>query len=133
MHRSIRNLLAAASVAAIAGAAAPISFAACGPQDLHGTAMPADSHADRTITITPQTKNVNVTYGETVKFVFPASAGGQQLVWKFDGIANKLTLGDLMQPTASAGASQKPTAAAGTAAKIPVFVDQASNTSTCKD
>ncbi len=47
--------------------------------DLLGTAAPPGA-ATRTIVITPQTKWVNVTGGETIKFV----AGNQVFGWHFD-------------------------------------------------
>jgi len=95
------------------------SYAACTPADINGSALPAASHADRTITIRPNTKSLNVKYGETVKFVME---DGREAIWKFDGLAGKLNLSTIMaQPLASAGSSAAPPR------NVPVYVDQASN------
>ena len=66
------------------------------PSRLLGDAdVPAD--AMRTITITPDTKYVNVTWGEVVDF----KVDGQEFAYKFDG-AGKVTSFDL-QRVAPAG------------------------------
>jgi len=57
--------------------------------------MPAGTAANRTVTVTPKTKSVAVEYGETVKFV---GQGGREVIWKFDGIANKVTVPDVNVP-----------------------------------
>ncbi len=50
------------------------------PVDLLGDPEPATA-ADRTITITPNTKYVNVEAGQVVKF----TTGSQSFTWNFDG------------------------------------------------
>jgi hypothetical protein len=71
----------------VIGVAAALTSAAAafaiGPQTSPYLGDPGDaSIADRTITITPATKWVNVTRGETVKFVDASSR--QSFVWNFD-------------------------------------------------
>ncbi len=107
----------------IAGALFSVSsaFAACGPADINGTALSPDSSADRTINVTPSMKSLNVSYGETVKFVMQ---DGSSLVWKFDGIGSKLSLGTHLGASASAGSSA-PTGTGG--GGIPIYVDQNMN------
>ncbi len=101
--------------------AASAAFAACGPADINGRAMSPDSYVDRTINVTPSTKSLNVSYGETVRFVMQ---DGSSVVWKFDGIGNKLSLGTLQGASASAGSS----APSGTeGGGIPIYVDQGEN------
>jgi hypothetical protein len=54
------------------------------PDELLGDPVPAAAaakDADRTITITPDTKYVNVVGGQTVKF----DVGGQTFAWDFNG------------------------------------------------
>ncbi|SFB34780.1 Heavy-metal resistance protein CzcE [Collimonas sp. OK607] len=57
------------------------SFAGSQPRiDLLGDPIPV-SAATRTIVITPDTRYVNVTGGETVRFL----VGGKSFAWNFDG------------------------------------------------
>ena len=116
------NLLRQAALCGIiatASFAAASTYAACSPADINGSAMPAGSSADRTVAVTPTTKSVNVKYGETVKFVVQ---NGQETIWKFEGIANKLTLGTVMgAPSASEGSSAQ---MAAPGRNIPIYVDQ---------
>jgi hypothetical protein len=65
----------AMSVSAISAMAAITT-----PVKLLGDAAPAAA-AERTITITPNTKYVNVVGGQTVKF----DVNGQTFAWSFDG------------------------------------------------
>ncbi len=121
MAKLLRKTAVGSIVASVLLAAAS-SYAACTSADINGSAMPAGSHADRTITVRPNTKRLNVSYGETVKFVMPS---GQETIWKFDGIGGKLTLGTVLaSPSASEGSSAQ---AAAPATNIPIYVDQAKN------
>ncbi len=117
MAKHITQAALGGAIAAALFAAAP-SFAACTPADINGSAVPAGSAVSRTVRIAPNTKSVNVKYGETVKFVMP---DGQEAVWKFDGLAGKMNLGALFPASASAGSS------ANGGSRIPVYVDQAGN------
>ena len=72
-------------------AAASLALALCLPASaqsmrtfLLGSPLPA-SHSQRTITINPDTKWVNVTQGEEIRFV----AGATDFAWKFDGPGNR--------------------------------------------
>lgn len=56
------------------------TFAAAPPVDLLGDPAPSTA-ATRTITLTPETRHVNVTGGDIVTFV----AGGKSFTWNFDG------------------------------------------------
>lgn len=102
----------------LAAASSYAALPSCTPADLQGSLMPENAAADRTITVTPTTKNVNVKYGETVKFVMP---GGQQVTWKFDGIGDNFPLNNILGGAASvgAGAPQKK--------GVQVYVDQSTN------
>ena len=80
------------SIAALAFSAASLSAgAALKPSDLFGEPARAPSAeraiitavADRTITITDETKWVNVTRYEVVRFV----SNGREFAWYFDGVA----------------------------------------------
>ena len=84
-------------IAAAMFAAAP-SYSACTSQDPSGTAMPPGTKPDRTVTLTTKTKRVAVQYGETVKFLVPSGEGPREVIWKFDGIADKVFLPDLNIP-----------------------------------
>jgi len=59
------------------------------------------AQAQRTIVIDPNTRWVNVTQGETIRFV----AGGSEFAWRFDGRGSRSF--DLQQ-AAPAGALQRP-------------------------
>lgn len=98
--------------------------AACGPADLQGTVMPADSAVSRTLMIGPQTESVNVDYGETIRFVIPSAGVNEELTWRFDGISDKLSLRALGQsPSASAGAST----AIARRPDVAIYVNQGKN------
>ncbi len=85
--------------------------------------MPEGYVADRTIEVTPETKSVNVIYGENVRFVVQNAGVTQEVIWHFDGLADKLNLGRLLaSPSASAGSSM-PTAVGS----IPIYVHQGNN------
>jgi heavy-metal resistance protein CzcE len=82
-----------------------------GSNDVKGTAMPANAHADRKIAIGQGTRWVNVEYGETVEFTV-AGAGGRRVVWRFDGSADRLDLSELDR---EAGLN------------VPIYVNQTNN------
>ena len=110
-----RNVALGGIVAAALFAASP-GFAAlpkCGPADMPGSAMPAGSTTDRTVTVTPKTRSINVKYGETVKFVVQDGAASHEVAWKFDGVANKILLSDIDPKTSLKS--------------VPVYVNQSAN------
>jgi hypothetical protein len=81
-----------ASIAALAFSAASLSAgAALKPSDIFGEPARAPSAertiitavADRTITITDETKWVNVNHFEVIRFV----SSGREFTWYFDGVA----------------------------------------------
>jgi hypothetical protein len=82
-----RLSLAFATIALLLSACAEMPI----PTDILGAAVPPDA-ASRTITIGPQTRYVNVAYGDTVRFVVDGHAFG----YKFDG-AWEVTSFDLRQ------------------------------------
>ncbi len=60
-----------------------------------GAAVPID----RTIRLGPNTRSVNVDWGQTVNFIVPdANGSAQEFAWKFDGTANKVNLAQLSPP-----------------------------------
>ncbi len=121
MGKFIRRMSLGGVIAAALVAAAP-AFAVT-PADINGYAMPEGYVADRTIEVTPATKSINVTYGETVRFLVQNGGITQEVIWHFDGLAAKLSLGTLLaSPSASVGSSM-PAAAGG----IPVYVHQGNN------
>ena len=80
------------SIAVVALSAASLSaFASMKPADLFGEAAQAPSAqraivaavADRTITVSGDTKWVNVNHYEVVRFV----SNGREFTWYFDGVA----------------------------------------------
>jgi Heavy-metal resistance protein CzcE len=80
------------NIAVLALSAASLSaFASMKPADLYGEAAQAPSTeraiytavADRTITVTGDTKWVNVNHYEVVRFV----SNGREFTWYFDGVA----------------------------------------------
>ncbi len=80
------------SIAVLTLSAASLSaFASLKPSDLFGERTQAPSLeraivtavADRTITITDETKWVNVTHFEVIRFV----SNGREFAWYFDGVA----------------------------------------------
>ena len=80
----MKKLLA---VAALALSTASLSAFALTNADRYGeAASPAD--AERTIVIRPNTRFVNVSHGETVKFV----ANGREFAWDFDGVPQSFDL-----------------------------------------
>jgi len=90
-------------------AAAAIGLAAvCGPAAAASVYLPSvlagDSVADRTIVIAPGTASVNVTYGETVRFVAP---GGRDFVLRIDSVGESFSL----NAVAPAGALERPVTA----------------------
>jgi hypothetical protein len=51
---------------------------------------------DRTVVVTPRTRWVNVTGGETIRFVFPQADEAQSFVWRFDTTrATSFDLGEI--------------------------------------
>src|SRR5882724_1456445 len=71
------------SIAVLTLSAASLSaFASLKPSDLFGERVQAPS-LDRTITITDQTKWVNVTHFEVIRFV----SNGREFDWYFNGVA----------------------------------------------
>jgi hypothetical protein len=75
------------AVAVLALSAASLSAFALTNADRYGeTASPAT--AERTIVIGPNTRSVNVSHGEVVKFV----ANGQEFAWDFDGVPQSFDL-----------------------------------------
>ena len=121
MSKLIRRMSLGGVIAAALLAAAPVC--ALTPDDINGYAMPEGYVADRTIEVTPPTKSINVTYGETVRFLVDNAGMTQEVIWHFDGMANKLDFGTLLAaPSASAGSSMP-----GPAAGIPVYVQQGNN------
>jgi hypothetical protein len=84
-----KSLVTAALMSALSLPA--LSAMAARPLDLLGDPAP-DATAARTITITPDTRYVNVEGGQVVKFI----AGGQSFTWDFDG-ADSVTAFDLNQ------------------------------------
>ena len=85
-----------------------LSSMAATPLNLLGDPAPA-AVADRTITITPDTKYVNVQGGQTVKF----DVGGKTFAWDFDGPVTSFDLTriappDLLDHTVTAYVSPNP-------------------------
>jgi hypothetical protein len=81
MSNFTRNVVIAASLVtslsvAAAAQAAPAS-------NVYGEAVPA-STPDRSVTLTAQTKSVNVDDGQTVRF----DANGKSFVWHFDTLSD---------------------------------------------
>ena len=70
-----------------------LSSMAATPLNLLGDPAPAAA-ADRTITITPDTKYVNVQGGQTVKF----DVGGKTFAWDFDGPVTSFDLNRVAPP-----------------------------------
>ena len=70
-----------------------LSSMAATPLKLLGDPAPAAA-ADRTITITPDTKYVNVQGGQTVKF----DVGGKTFAWDFDGPVTSFDLNRVAPP-----------------------------------
>ena len=70
-----------------------LSSMAATPLKLLGDPAPA-AVADRTITITPDTKYVNVEGGQTVKF----DVGGKTFAWDFDGPVTSFDLNRVAPP-----------------------------------
>ncbi len=98
------------------------AYAAPSAQDLYGTAIAVGQLADRTIVVTPSTTSVNVDSGETIRLLVQSGDGYREVIWRFDGMADKMPLRAIMEePSASAGAS-------GLEFKdIPVYVNQTYN------
>jgi hypothetical protein len=72
------------TVVALTLSVSALSSMAATPDELLGDPVPAAAAAkvaDRTITITPDTKYVNVQGGDTVQF----NVGGKTFAWDFDG------------------------------------------------
>jgi plastocyanin len=74
-----KAIIAAAFTVLLAGASLSAMASTGKHTPLYGEAVPA-SAAQRTVTITPATKYVNVKAGETVQFI----ANGQSTTWYFD-------------------------------------------------
>jgi hypothetical protein len=69
------------AVVALTLSVSALSAMAATPDELLGDPVPAAAAANRTITITPDTRYVNVQGGQTVRF----DVGGQTFAWDFDG------------------------------------------------
>ncbi len=110
MKAAIRNTLATGVLAA-AFAAGPTY--AMGHAESVGTALANAGTAVRVITIDPATRWVNVSYGETVKFVV-AGGDARSFVFRFDGNTDRASLRDIAPQGANA-------------AEAPIYIDQAAN------
>ncbi len=115
---------------ALGGVIAAALFAAAStyagtPADINGSAMPEGyAYFDRTVEVTPATRSINVAYGETVRFLVQGAGEAREVIWKFDGTADKLTLGTLLAtPSASEGSSQM----AAPGSDVTVYVHQGNN------
>jgi hypothetical protein len=84
------KLIHATVSAIVISAAAVISANAASEPKFIGQLVQADS-ADRTVVVDANTRHVNVTQGEKVKFV----VSGREFVVAFDGIAEDIDLGRL--------------------------------------
>jgi hypothetical protein len=98
------------AVVALALSLSALSSMAATPVSLLGETAPATA-ANRTITITPDTKYVNVQGGQIVKF----DVGGQTFTWDFDGPdsvwsfdLNRVTPAGLLDHTVTAYVSPNP-------------------------
>ncbi len=121
MGKFIRRMSLGGVIAAALVAAAPAYSVT--PADIDGYAMPEGYVADRTIEVTPDTKSINVAYGETVRFLVQSGGITQEVIWHFDGLAGKLSLGTLLaSPSASVGSSMP-----GAFAGVPIYVHQGNN------
>ena len=98
-------------IAAAALLSAPVR-AGVGPEDLKGSALQSGALIDRTISIEPGTRWVNVNQGETVQFAVMGQGGSRQFVWRFDGLGDRVNLGDIDREAAM---------------NIPIFVNQTFN------
>jgi len=99
MKKTIRFSAAAAAAAALT-MAATVSAGGYNPGQDHGELGVADVY-NRTITITPETRWVNVSQGEDVKFVDTAT--GQSFVWNFDTTNPMFDLATVAPPGALGG------------------------------
>jgi hypothetical protein len=98
------------AVVALTLSLSALSSMAATPDELLGDTAPATA-ANRTITIAPDTKYVNVQGGQTVKF----NVGGQTFTWDFDGPdtvwafdLNRVTPPGLLDHTVTAYVSPNP-------------------------
>jgi len=83
------KLIHAAVTAVVVSASAVISANAASTPNFIGQLVQADS-ADRTIVVDANTRDVNVTQGEKVKFV----VSGREFAVAFDGVAQDIDLGE---------------------------------------
>jgi heavy-metal resistance protein CzcE len=113
--RKTSAMLLRPAVAAILSGVAGAAYAACGPTDLQGMAVPTESVADRTVAVSPNMKDLSVKFGETVKFVMP---GGKETSWRFIGTEDKIPLGDILATGAGSN---------GLTGNHQVYVAQAGN------
>jgi hypothetical protein len=98
------------AVVALALSVSALSSMAATPDELLGETASATA-ANRTITITPDTKYVNVQGGQTVRFnvgekTFTWDFDGPDTVWAFD--LNKVTPPGLLDHTVTAYVSPNP-------------------------
>jgi hypothetical protein len=93
------KLIHAAVTAVVISASAVISANAASTPNFIGQLMPTDS-ADRTIVVDANTRHVNVTQGEKMKFV----VSGREFAVAFDGVAQDIDLREF----ASQGALDRP-------------------------
>ena len=108
--KTIRKAAIGTLIGAALAATAPAHAAGDLRADLLGEAVTPSTTPDRTIEVTPRTRWINVSYGETVRFVMPQAPA--DVVWRFDGRANNLQLAEI---------------APGTPRNVTVYVDQARN------
>jgi hypothetical protein len=97
------------TVLALTLSVSALSSMAATSLNLFGDPSPAAT-ADRTITITPDTKYVNVQGGQTVNF----DVGGKTFAWDFDGPVtsfelNRVAPPDLLDHVVTAYVSPNPT------------------------
>ena len=106
MKRTIKATLAAAVLTS--GSAFALT-----QSDMAGS-VANGAPVERTIVVQPNTRWINVNYGETVALVVPGPQGHEAVAWRFDGHANRLRVGDIY-------------ADAGNAANVPIYVNQTYN------
>ena len=99
--RSIHTLVAASLVSLAAASAwgQPVSSAAFG-------SMAADGQAERTIPIRPDTRWVNVTRAETVRFVVGDGTAQKTFTWRFDTLPSRPFSLNVIAPQGVLGGQQ---------------------------
>ncbi len=108
MKPVIRNI---AVLAAFAGSLAAAPSFAIDKADFSGS--PAQSAAAaRTVNVDAGIRWINVSYGETVRFVVPEAGGQKTFAWRFDGLAPQVKLSDIAPVAGS---------------PVTIYVDQSTN------